>query len=833
MLYFNTASGLANLTKLSVLLYLCTHIPTVLAEDYFSPDFIETRGNIPRDIDISRFSKTDGQVPGIYHVDVYLNGKYIESRDISFVGKESALAPTLTQVDFVKWGVKQNARPDWMNMTETANIENISELLPGSQLNFQFDSMRLDLSVPQEYMQRDPQGAVSPEQWDDGLNMLFMNYSFSAANSHIRGESRNDSYLNLRSGINVGPWRLRNYSTYNNNDGAGRWNSIETSLERDIKTLKSQFNMGDGYTQSGIFDSVNFRGVQLYSDDTMLPESVRGFAPVVRGIAQSNAQVTVRQGGNIIWQSYVPPGPFVIDDLYPTAASGDLEVAIREADSSVHQFIQPFSAVPVMQREGNLKYALAAGKYRASNSKDKEPKFLQATMIYGLPWDTTVYGGTLASGDYQAGALGIGKGLGDFGSLSFDTTFAHTRIPGKTEEGISLRAQYAKDFASTGTSMSLMGYRYSSSGFRDFQEANGDVNKLRIGGDNVFEGNQWRYERKKRSKTQVTLNQRLGDWGNLNLSAWQQDYWGGDIERSVNAGYNTSINNINYSLNYSYSRGPWHNENDHILSFTMHIPFSRFLTDSWMTVSASTNKNGDTTSQIGLSGSALEDKNLSWSVQQGYNSKGSDVMGSASANFKWRHGEYQLGYSYSRDNRQFSVGAMGGVVVHPYGISATQPLGETMALVKADNAVDVKVANNSGLYTDNKGFAVVPYVTPYRQNSLSLDTASLNNNTDVLSDTRTVVPTKGALALADYPTVTGYKVMLQLIGEGIPFGATTSMKNYDNVPEGIVDDHNRVWLNGVPEKGTVEVQWASGSCQASYQIMQLFDKPQNISAQCQ
>src|SRR5690606_21599743 len=269
-----------------------------------------------------------------------------------------------------------------------------------------------------------------------------------------------------------------------------------------------------------------------------LPESIRGFAPVVRGIAQSNAQVTIRQSGNVIWQSYVPPGPFVIDDLYPTAASGDLEVVVREADGTVHQFIQPFSAVPVMQREGQLKYTLAAGKYRASNSKDKEPEFLQGTVGYGLPLDTTLYGGTLASADYWAGALGVGKGFGEFGSISVDTTFARTQLPNGTEEGVSLRAQYAKDFASTGTSFSLMGYRYSSSGFRDFHEANGDVNTYRMGNDRIREGNSWRYERNKRSKAQVTLNQRLGDSANINLSAWQQDYWGGDAERSVNVGYN-------------------------------------------------------------------------------------------------------------------------------------------------------------------------------------------------------------------------------------------------------------------------------------------------------
>lgn len=832
MLYFNSVSNFARLSKLSFLIYIFTHTTVALAEDYFSPDFIETRGTTPRDIDISRFSKADGQMPGVYHVGIFMNGNYVESRDINFLGKEQDLVPVLTRADFVKWGVKRNAQPDWMNMSETANIDDIGELLPGSRLSFQFDGMRLNISVPQEYMQRNPQGSVSPDQWDDGLNMLFLNYNASAANSHSNGDTRNDSFLNLRSGINLGAWRLRNYSTWSDNNGARRWYTVNTTLQRDIKALKSQLSMGDSYTQSGIFDSVNFRGAQLYSDDSMLPESQRGFAPVVRGIAQSNAQVTIRQGGNVIWQSYVPPGPFVIDDLYPTAASGDLDVSVREADGSVRQFIQPFSAVPAMQREGHLKYSLAAGKYRASNSRDKEPEFLQTTLSYGLPWDTTVYGGTLASADYWAGALGIGKGFGDFGSLSFDTTFAHAQMPDNTREGVSFRAQYAKDFVSTGTSMSLMGYRYSSSGFRDFQEANGDVNIYRFGDDDGYNNNSLRYQRNKRSKAQVTLNQRLGDWGNLNLSGWQQDYWGGDTERSVNVGYNVSIHDINYGLNYSYSHNPWHSDNDQIVSFAMQIPLSRFLPDSWMTASTNTNKRGDTSSQVGLSGSALEDRNLSWNVQQGYNSKGSDVMGSASADYKGPHGEYQLGYNYSRDNRQVSAGTMGGLVIHPYGISATQPLGETMALVKADNAANVKVMNNSGIYTDSKGFAVVPYVTPYRQNSLTLDTATLNNNTDVLNDTRTVVPTKGAMALADFPTVTGYKVMLQLTGKAIPFGATARIRHADSAPDGIVDDRGRVWLNGAPEKGTVEISWAGGRCEAAYAIMQISDQTQNVSAQC-
>ena len=126
--------------------------------------------------------------------------------------------------------------------------------------------------------------------------------------------------------------------------------------------------------------------------------------------------------------------------------------------------------------------------------------------------------------------------------------------------------------------------------------------------------------------------------------------------------------------------------------------------------------------------------------------------------------------------------------------------------MKAENAADVKVANNSGIYTDSKGFAVVPYVAPYRQNSLTLNTDRLNNNTDVLNDTQTVVPTKGALTLADFPTVTGYRILLQLTGKTIPFGATATINHRDNTPEGIVDDR--------------------------HQIAQASDKTHNVTAEC-
>ncbi len=105
-------------------------------------------------------------------------------------------------------------------------------------------------------------------------------------------------------------------------------------LERDITPLRSRLTLGDSYTNGDIFDGINFRGAQLASDDNMLPDSQKGFAPVIHGIARGTAQVSIKQNGYEIYQSTVPPGPFTINDLYAAGNGGDLQVTIKENDGT-------------------------------------------------------------------------------------------------------------------------------------------------------------------------------------------------------------------------------------------------------------------------------------------------------------------------------------------------------------------------------------------------------------------------------------------------------------------------------------------------------------------
>ena len=97
--------------------------------------------------------------------------------------------------------------------------------------------------------------------------------------------------------MNLGAWRLRDYSTWNyyNSDENrhSEWEHINTYLERTVIPLKGRLTVGDSYTSSEIFDSLLQRRPH---------------------------------GGEV-----------------------------KETDGSISRYSVPYSAVPLLQREGRVK----------------------------------------------------------------------------------------------------------------------------------------------------------------------------------------------------------------------------------------------------------------------------------------------------------------------------------------------------------------------------------------------------------------------------------------------------------------------------------------------
>jgi outer membrane usher protein len=791
----------------------------VLAADYFDPAALELSSQQQSEVDLSYFSREGGQQPGTYKVNIFLNQRLIDEKNIDFVADQTGLVPVLTQRQLADMGVNIRAFSSFKKLRDGETITRLGDFIPDATTRFDFSQQRLDISIPQAAMKTRLHGYVDPSLWDDGLPAAFVNYSLSGSSIRTQSTELHSDYLNLRNGMNIGAWRLRNISTWRY-DKSGHWDSQSTWLQRDIRQLNSKLKMGDSYTDGDIFDSIHYRGIQLSSDDNMLPESQRGFAPVIRGVAHTNARVTIFQHGYVIYETYVAPGAFEIKDLFPTAQSGDLDVSIQESNGTVRKFTQPYSAVPFMLRRGGVRYSINVGRYHyAGNDDVRTPLFVQSTLSYGMPLDFTLYGGVQLASDYRAVALGLGRGFGEFGSLGIDATWASAITPGNSRTaGSSVRVQYQKDFADAGTSFSLASYRYSSQSFYTFDEAN-QRDSLQ--------------DTRRRSRSELAVSQSMGSFGSLSVSAYLQDYWRvPGQERTVHMGYYGNYKSISWGVGYYYIDSSRYGRADRNVTFNINIPFSLWQPDSTLAVNYSLNiaPGKKTSQQATLYGALSDDNTLNYNVLLGHDSEGSNTNFGMGLDYHGSKGDVSTGYSQDKYSKRLTYGLAGGIVAHPYGITLSQPLGDAFALVRVPGAANVEVRNASHVVTDSRGYAIVPSLTAYRKNAIELDTETLGSDIDVELGEQSVVPDSGAVTLADFATHLGHRVLftLRYHGRDVPFGATASLTGEGNHTDAIVADKGLLYLSGVPEQGGIRVQWRDKNgrvaCKANFDIRSILDQ---------
>ena len=833
------------LARIPLFILLTSQAFSAQAEFYFNPRFLSDDPTAVADL--SGFENGQEIPPGTYRVDIYLNDGYMTTRDVTFDAgdKGKGLLPCLTRGQLASMGLSTSSIAGLGELPADSCVP-LLEMIEDMTIRFDVAQQRLYLTIPQAFMGNRARGSIPPELWDDGINALLLNYSFTGNTVHNDiGGSSNYAYLNLQSGLNLGAWRLRDNTTWSYSSGSAnnenQWQHINTWLERDVTPLRSRLTLGDSYTNGDIFDGINFRGAQLASDDNMLPDSQKGFAPVIHGIARGTAQVSIKQNGYEIYQSTVPPGPFTINDLYAAGNSGDLQVTIKEADGSSQVFTVPYSSVPVLQREGYSRYTVTAGEYRSGNNQQEKPKFFQGTLLQGLPAGWTLYGGTQLADRYHAFNLGVGKNMGELGALSLDVTQANATLPDDSDhQGQSVRFLYNKSLTDTGTNIQLVGYRYSTHGYFSFA----DTTYSRMSGYNVATQDgvievkptftdYYNLAYNKRGKIQASITQQLGRTATLYLNGSHQTYWGtGKADQQLQAGLNTAVNDINWTLSYSLTKNAWQQGRDQMLAVNVNIPFSHWLrSDSksaWRHASASysmsNDLNGRTTSLAGLYGTLLEDNNLSYSIQTGYAGGGegnSGGTGYAALNYRGGYGNANVGYSRSDGIKQLYYGLSGGVLAHADGVTLSQPMNDTVVLIKAPGADNVKVENQTGVQTDWRGYAVLPYATEYRENRVALDTNSLADNVDLDDAVVSVVPTHGAIARAEFKAHVGLKLLMSLIynGKPVPFGALVTPAGSQG--SSIVADNGQVYLSGMPLAGKVLAKWGEGpnaSCEADYSL---------------
>lgn len=817
------------LLNISIAVAIALQSQYAFADDYeFDTSFFGSDNPVASHL--SRFSQAGYVPPGVYEADIFVNGSLRGRSKIEYreTGTSSVLCISpelLTLFDF---------KPEAFAKDIESDCENAEQLIPQAKIRYDQGVLALKVEVPQALTVLRPRGYIPRTRWETGVPSAFVNYNISHYENRDHGKSNNSQYLYLNGGVNVGGLGIRHAGSMSRSNGhRSDYRSNYIYGKYGLGAIKSELTAGDFITEGTVVDSVPLRGAMLASDTRMLPQSQRGYAPRIQGVARGNATVIVRQAGNVIYQTNVPAGPFDIQDLYPTGYSGELFVEIREADGSSSTFTVPYSTLVPLMRDGQIKYQIAAGRYR-NGSRPLHEAVMTGSLQYGIANNVTLSGGFILNNGYRSGTVGMAVNT-PIGAFSSSLTRALTDLGHSfpEEQGLSINAEYNLRLDKSRTNITLAAYRHTTRGYYSFDEAIASRHQA----ENPFEFI-WDIRissLRPKNRYLLTVSQQLPEnYGSFYFSGNTINYWnkpGTDV--AFNLSYANNYKSINYQVGASQLlTSDKDSKNTRQFFASMSMPLTvlsrednkRFGQYHMTAISSNNGPNGIRQS---INGSAGEFSQLSYGLS---NVLRSDEYKNLTASATYRTNKGTTSASYSIDNRSssyYNLNASGAVVAHPKGITLSDSVGGTFGVVHAENGAGARLNNGLGKKLDYFGNAVIEHLTPYEYNRVGIDPRDLPMDIEFDATEREVVPKANTTALIKLSSTRNTMVLFNITHEGLldlPMGAPATNEKGEVV--GYVSQGGLLFANRLSDtKGTISIAYDRGEvCRFDYNIPDLFEK---------
>ncbi|WP_256202894.1 fimbria/pilus outer membrane usher protein [Pseudomonas sp. p21] len=151
--------------------------------------------------------------------------------------------------------------------------------------------------------------------------------------------------------------------------------------------------------------------------------------------------------------------------------------------------------------------------------------------------------------------------------------------------------------------------------------------------------------------------------------------------------------------------------------------------------------------------------------------------GSLSLSYQGSHANYGMGYSEATDYRSLSLSTSGALLAHGGGMLLAPFIGETNAVVHVPDIAGIGVSQGQQGKTNRDGYALAPYMRPYRANPVVLQLDQLDPEIEIDNGATQVVPRRGAVVLAEFAARRVNRLVLTLLqadGRPLPFGAQVS-----------------------------------------------------------
>jgi len=771
--------------------------------------------------EINKFTFGNPIISGNYRSDIYINDVWRGRQDVRIEATKDIYVANVclsksisSRLELDLDRVEKSRRSELESRLRDPNVGNgpcipVHGLAEGITAKFDASALRLDVGIPQALLAKKPKDYVPEQALDNGVPGAAVNYHLNTYNTDQSGKSTQTIFGYMDAGLSAGDWRLKHIGNFFKSDsGSSKYKSNQTYLRRDIYAISGALSIGKLPTQGALFDTVNITGLHLNSDDRMLPASLRGYAPVIRGQARTNARVTIKRRDVVIYQAAVPPGAFVIDDLYSAGYGGNFVVTVTEADGSESSFEVSYAATPLLLREGGLRYSLAYGNFDEGGISYDYP-VAQGAVSYGVLGSVTASGGAIGSDRFKSNVFGLAYGS-PIGAFSVDWTNSEfVLFPGqKPYKGNSLRSAYSLSLAGTDTNFTVASYQNSSENYYSLRDA-----MAIIGNSTAYAGVGYR------AKERLVLNvsQSLGRFGNMYLSLANTSYWtSNQVSTDAQIGWTRNIGEAMISLSAQTSN--YGDKSVDRLSAGLSFPIGAGPRRSLISSQVSSSSQGESSSNIGASGQLNDAGTLQYGVN-GSTSSGVS-SGGLNLNYQTRYGDASVFASSSGFTNSYSIGVRGGLVAHSEGLIVTPPLGETITIVRAKDAAGASLRGTVNSKINASGYGVVRYVSPYSLNVIEVDPAGVANNVNLLTTSEQVAPKSGTITKVEFNTEKSRLVLIQALDSKqrpLPFGASVTDETGKVV--GSVGQASKIQARLQREVGTLFVDVDSSSlCEVSFKL---------------
>lgn len=771
--------------------------------------------------DLTQFSRANAIAPGTYRADVYLNQKWLANTDILMI-RRTAETTTRPCLDPELVRLLQIEAPAGHGGPESSAQSNDAssrcrywdQILGAGQADFDLSTQSLQISVPQAYLKKMGTGSIPEEMLDDGITAGSISYQFNTYHgSGSQGQSQS-AYLGLNNSFNMGAWRFRNQGSFQQSSGGTHYQKIANYVNRDIFSIKSQISLGQIFTEGQLLSSFGLEGIKLSSNNQMLPESERSYGPVIRSEARSNAKVKVAQAGLVIYETVVPPGPFVLTDLHPVGMGGELEVTITESDGSQRSFNVAYSSMATLVPSGQWRYSAAIG--RVTNS-ETPIHASQLTVQFGLNDHWTLNGAAIISEQYSAVLTGAGASS-PYGTLMVNALASQFRLKDKLNvQASGLNYSWSKSIDSIRSNISLQGQHYSSTRFHGLQEAVSLMNSARNTSSDNWVGT------RPRNIIQGNLSRQIGSTSTFFLTASRTDF---GSRRSPSTGFqlsytgrtNLGIFNINAGREYS---GDSKRSVTTRFSIGLTLPIDHlFGLPAYANSLYQYDSKSGASSQLGALGSFGEDMEGNYNLSVTKNQSGTQ----SSANLGYRNSFSQIGFGLmsGRGQTQASLTSTGAVVIHAGGVTLTPSLGDTIGLAWIEGGQGSRITGLPSGMADRQGYLVVPFLMPYNMNTVDLDLTHASPNLELNDTSAKTAPTTGAIVHLKFTKSLSTTVMIKTRlpnGKNLPFGAAVTNEARQQV--GVVGQSGRLLAQVTQKSGKLIVNWGderNETCQIEYAL---------------